>query len=531
MVLNYFKSAFRNIKKNKIYSLINLLSLCIGIACCILIYTYVKYELSYDEFFDHADQIYRLEFLAQNGDQLATRYANIPKYDNPGDIRSIPGIQKQTRFALMQTIYVQAKNKKIAEPHFIEADSHFFSLFSLPLIKGNRKTALKEPGSIVISKKIACKYFGTHKAMGQTLTLSVQGKKAEVTVTGIMENLPSNSHMQFDAVSSKSLSETLSGYKLADLYVAYTYLMLGKNQNPRTIKKQLAQLSSKNHPGPIDYKLQPLTDIHLQSSARYEIKPNSNIRNIYFLIAIGIILLIIASINFTSLSTAQALNRYTEAGVRKVLGAQKRQLIAQFLFEAIFFALISLILSFATIYLLLPQFNTLTGISFTMTDFLNLKLVSLFLLVSLGIGILAALYPAIVMSAFQPVTTLKGIAPTGQKGSSLWKSIVVIQFAGSIAMIIGTVTIYRQLSYIQNKNLGFNKDRVVTFQNPDGKHYKPLQSQIKSVPGVQQVAISSFIPGVSKTGGTGLVKAEGRTVTLIFHWVSVGYNYFDTYHI
>lgn len=531
MLYNYFKAAFRNIKKKKIHSVINLLSLCVGITCCILIYMYVKHGLSYDDFFDRADQIYRLEFIAQHGEKLATRYANISSHENPGNINSISGIKNQSRFAILSSIYVQTKGKKIVEPHFIEADNHFFSLFSLPLIKGNRKTVLNEPGSIVISKKIARKYFENQEAVGRILTLSQSGKKTEVTVTGIMDNLPSNTHLQFDAVTSSSVSEELYDRSLSDMFVAYTYLMLGNNQNPKDIQAQLIQRSKKNHPNPIDYKLQPLTDIHLHSSARYEIKSNSNIRYIYFLIAIGIILLIITSINFTSLSTAQVLNRYTEAGVRKVLGAQKGQLITQFLFEAVLFALISLAFSYLAIYLLLLQFNTLMGISFILSDFLNPKSFTFFLSISLGIGILAALYPAIILSAFQPVKTLKGIAPSGRKGSALWKWIVVIQFAGSIAMIIGTVTIYRQLSYIQNKDLGFNKDHVVTFLNPDGMHYKPLHSQIQSIPGVQKVTISSFIPGINNTGGTGRVQAEGRSDTLIFHWVSVDYNYFDTYDV
>lgn len=531
MLRNYLKTAFRNFRKNKVHSLINLLSLCIGFTCCILIYTYVSHELSYGDFLKKYEQIYRIESTVHNNNQLATRYANLNGTSNPGQITSIPGIKNQSRFTPLPSIYVQVNDKKIVESNFLVSDQQFLSLFSFPLIKGNRKSALDNPNSIVISKETAQKYFGNQRALGKTLTLSLRGKKKDVKVTGILAEIPTNSHLQFDAVASRSVAKALLNTKLADRFAGYNYIRIGKNQAPNDIEQQLIKHSETTNSRPIEYRLQPLTDIHLHSSDRYELSTNSNIRYIYFLTAIGVILLIIAGINFASLSTSQALNRYTEAGIRKVLGAQKGQLIAQFLFETIFLTLVAFLLSYLVIFLILPSFNSLTNIPFLFSDFLNLQSFSIFLLVSIAIGIIVALYPAVVLSAFKPVKTLKGIAPSGKKGSTLWKSIVVVQFTASIAMIICTITIYNQLSYIQDKNLGFQKERIITFNNTLGSNYSSLKSRLKDTPGVQQVTMSSFVPGINKTSGTAQIQPKGRSDTLVFNWTAVDYNFFETYDI
>lgn len=531
MLRNYLKTAFRNIRKNKIHSLINLLSLCIGFSCCILIYTYVSYELSYDDFFEDADQLYRIELITQKNNELATRYANLPRSSNPGELNSIPGIKNQSRFATLPLIYVQANDKKLAESDFLVGDKQFFALFSYRLLDGNRNNVLERPNSIVLSKSTAQKYFGQEEAMGKTLTLTWRGHKTDLTVTGITENTPSNSHLHFDAVTSSSVTEALFDTKLANFYQAYNYVKLAQNESPDKIQKQLIEHSKNTDSYTREYRLQPLTDIHLYSADRHEIGTNSDIQYIYFLTAIGIILLLVAGINFTSLSTAQALNRYTEAGIRKVLGARTNQLITQFLFEAIFLALFALLLSYLIIYLILPSFNTLAGTPFQFSDFLTFPTLAIFMLATASIGTLVALYPAFILSAFQPVNTLKGVTPSGSKGSELWKSIVVIQFAASITMIICTVTIYQQLSYIQNKDLGFQKERIVTFDNVLGQNYRSLKSRLQDKPGVQQVTMSSYVPGISKTGGTAQIKALGRSDTLAFNWTAVDYNFFDTYDI
>lgn len=527
MLFNYFKTALRNIRKNKIQSLANLLSLCIGITCAILIYTYVSYEMSYDRFFTNADQIYRLEYNTSFDGQLNTRYAFINKYMQPENLNAIPGIKRRTRFVPLADIFVEANNKKVDESNFWVADSIFFKIFDFTFIEGTHANALSQPNSIVLTRQTARKYFAEQKILGKEITVSFQKEDVPLIVTGVIQ-LPSNTHLQFDAVASKDLYDSIYYMNFSEAYTAYNYLQLKKKQNHALVE---AQIYGINNSSSIDYHLKPLTDIHLQSAARGEISPNSDLRYIWILSAIAVILLIIAAINFTSLATAQTLQRYKEAGLRKVLGADRRQLVGQFLVEAILFALFALLAGYVIIFFVLPFFNSLAGNEFSFAEYFNLSSVILFTLAAVIIGLLAGVYPAILLSAFQPVKTLKGITPSGKKGASIWKSIVVVQFAASIAMIICTATIYRQLQYIQNKNLGFNKDRIITITNLFGEQVYPMKEQLNSIPGIENVSVSSYVPGVSETSGTGLVQVPGRSDSLTFNWISVDYNYFDTYKI
>lgn len=532
MFKNYVKTTFRNFKKYKLYTIINVCSLCIGITVSFLVYKYVSHELSYDRFFKNADQIYRLEHYSQLGGGLNNRYANLNQTTNPGYLNSIPGIVNQTRFAILPTVFIETGENKLTEPKFWVADSSFFSTFSFPFINGNKETALSEPNSLVITKKIAQKYFETSdKALGKVVTVTFQNSSVDVTVTGIVENVPSNSHLQFDGIASSSLYSGLFQRDLSEAYLGYNYLQLEEGRNPAEIENQVEDRSKTNYPEPIDYELQPLTDIHLYSSANGEISPNSDIRYIYFFVLIAGILLIIASINFTSLATVQNLQRYKEAGIRKVLGANRGQLVGQYLFETVTLSLVVTAGAVLLIYSILPHFNNLTGIPLPLSNLLNPPSASLLLLVSIMVGIFAGFYPAILLSAFQPVKTLKGITPSGKKGAPLWQTIVVIQFASTIAMIICTATIYRQLNFIQTKNLGFEKERIVTFHNTMGPEFAPLKSRLASIPGVQSVSVSSYIPGVSRTGGTAMIQAPGISDTLTFNWISVDFDYFDTYGI
>jgi len=532
MFKNYLKTTLRNFKKFKLYTVINLFSLCIGLSVSFLVYKYVSFELSYDRFFSKAEQIYRLEHYSQLGGNLNNRYANINQHVNPGYLASIPGIVNQTRFALLPTVFIETEQKRIAESDFWVADSSFFSVFNFSFVRGNSNTALSESNSLIITEKIAKKYFGdSSQALGRRLRITFQNSNVDATVTGVIENIPPNSHLRFDGIGSANLYEGLFQRNLSEAYRAYNYLQLEEGQNPAEIEELLSENSKKTHLQAIDYSLQPLTDIHLYSSARYEISPNSDIRYIYFFILFAGIILIISAVNFTNLATAQNLQRYKEAGIRKVLGANRIQLIGQFLFEAIILSILVTSTVFLVTYFILPHFNSLTGISFSFSDVLNFNSLLLLLFVSTTVSILAAIYPAFLLSAFQPVNTLKGITPSGRKGASIWRTIVVIQFTTTIAMIVCSATVYRQLNFIQSKNLGFEKEHIVTFYNPLGTEFASLKSRLASIPGVQSVSISSYIPGVSRTGGTATVKATGIPDTLTFNWISVDYDYFDTYGI
>jgi putative ABC transport system permease protein len=449
-------------------------------------------------------------------------------------LNSISGIERGTRFAILSnssvSLFVRANHKKIVETNIYAADSSFFTIFNFHFIAGNRETALAQTNSIVLSKRTAQKYFGDQNAIGHTMTIIYRHKKFTGIVRGVAK-VPSNTHLQFNAVVSKEVLKAIFGIKLSQVGLGYDYVQLKRSQNPTAIAKQIQKINKSKYTKSITYRLEPITHIHLHSHARYELSPNSNIRYIYFLIVIAIILLIIAGINFTSLATAQNLQRYKEAGIRKVLGAQKGQLIAQFLVEVIGISLLALLISYIIVDLTLPLFDDFAGVTFHISHFLTPITLIVFIGGTIVLGILAGLYPALLFSAFQPVKTLKGASPSGKKGATIWKSIVVIQFAVSIIMIICTLTIFRQLHFIQHKDLGFNKNHIITFANFMGPHYNAFESRLKDVKGVKNVTVSSYIPGTSKTSGTGPVNVSGRPDTLIFDWISNDYNYLATYSI
>jgi putative ABC transport system permease protein len=533
MFQTYFKTALRNFKKHKLHSVINLVGLCLGLTCALYIFVYVHHELSYESFFTHADQIYRIESRTNFSGKKGTLYANTTQNVIPRNLKSVPGVKQQTRFAILLkapfSLFIKANQKKLAATKVWAADSSFFKIFNFHFIAGNPKTALMHSNGIVLSEQTAQKFFGRHHAIGRSVTLFWRQKKIPLIVRGVV-NVPFNTHLQFHAVTSKTVFKDMFGIPMSKAGLAYNYLELKRGQDPVQIAKEIKP-AIKNGANNTTYRLEPITRIHLHSHARYELSPNSNIRYIYFLIAIAIILLIIAGINFTSLATAQNLQRYKEAGIRKVLGAQKGQLIGQFLVEVIGISLLALLISYIIADLTLPLFNNFAGVAFHFSRFLTPITLIVFIGGTILLGILAGLYPALLFSAFQPVKTLKGASPSGKKGATIWKSIVVVQFAVSIIMIICTLTIFRQLRFIQHKDLGFNKNHIITFANFMGSHYKVFESRLKNIKGVKNVTVSSYIPGTSKTSGTALVIVPSQADSFTVDWIATDYNYFKTYGI
>lgn len=533
MFRTYFKTTWRNLKKHKLHNGINLAGLCIALTCALFIFVYVHHQLSYEKFFKQADQIYRLEYKGGFTGEKKMLYANINSAVNPGPLKSISGVKRQTRFAASQQVplFVKANHKKLAVSKIWYADSSFFKVFSFHFIAGDRKTALTQPNSVVLSQQTAQKFFGHSRAVGHTLTILSGQKQIPLIVRGVVK-VPSNTHLQFHAVTSKAVYKDLYGISLSKVYWAYNYLKLKKGQDPVRIAKEISSMTKRPSGSKINYRLEPISRIHLYSHARGELSPNSNIRYIYFLSVIAFILLIIAGINFMSLATAQNLQRYKEASIRKVLGAYRRQLTGQYLAETAGISLIALVISYIIVYFLLPAFNDFAGASLPFSSFLTPLTLIVFIGGTIILGILAGLYPAVLFSSFRPTRMLKSLGTSGKGGALLWKSIVVIQFAISIAMIICTLTITRQMHYIQQKDLGFNKSNIITFPNYfGGTHYKTFESRIRKLGGVKNVTVSSYIPGTSRTSGTTLVTVPGQKDSLTFYWISTDYNYLKTYGI
>ena len=504
MFKSYFKIAFRNLWKNKIFSAINIFGLSAGLACCILIFLFIQNELSYDTFNAKANNIYRLTSTMQstNGERAL---AVTPAPWAPLMKNDFPEIKEYVRLLKAEKTDIgQPGQKHFYETGLLYADSTFFNVFSFALEKGDIQHALEKPNSIVLTEEAAKKYFGNKNPIGKTLEVNSFVGMLNVEVTAIAKKLPDNSHFKFNALVSLQSLGDLSNFWSYHMF--QTYLLLGNNSSAASLEKKFPSFVNKyiiNNPqadGKQDIHLQPLTSIHLHSNMTGELDVNSDITYVYVFAGVAIFILLIACFNFTNLSTARSLVRAKEVGLRKVIGATRKQLLAQFLGETTLFAFISLLLAVTITYLLLPLFNQLSQrqlqIDFSKNYALSAVLVSLVI----SVGLFAGLYPAIILSAFKPIEVLKGKFIRGSKGVSFRKLLVTLQFVVSIALIAATVLVYRQLNFLQNKKLGFDKENVLVLSLPkdmDTLKLASFKASLLNEPSVLSVAGSSSVPGVN----------------------------------
>ena len=462
MLKNYFKMALRNLVHHKAYSLINISGLAIGMTASILILLWVQNELSYDRFNNDADRIYRITCNASDF-RAAVNPAGMPA----GLQTEMPEIKNTVRLSHLSTEIFASGNRKFEEKQVFYADSTFLQMFSYPLVRGNRLTALMRPDAVLLTEEMAKKYFGGTDALGKTLRLN---NSDLVTVTGVLANIPFNSHLQFDFILPMSaIGQDNADIKnnVWDNFNFYTYVELDKYFVPAaaSISKLCSQMDEiyKKHVTDIKVKfqLQPLTSIHLHSNGLQVDLPghgNAQYVNIFFIVAIFI--LVVACINFMNLATARSARRAKEIGVRKVSGALRGQLIKQFLGESLFISFFALLLAIALVVLVLPGFNELSGknLSIHFTD-ANL-LITLFA-IALFTGLISGSYPALFLSGFQPVKVLKGNIKSMGGNLIFRNALVTTQFIVSILLLIGTVVIYNQLQFIRNKDLGFDKENLL----------------------------------------------------------------------
>ena len=498
----------RNLWKNKGYSAINNLGLAIGLATCLLILIYVMDELSYDKFYKKADRIYRVDadinfggthwILAVAPDPLA---ATLKK--------DFPQVEEAARFRDYGGIRIKKGNENLQENKVIFVDSTLFNVFSLPFIAGDPKTALTDPLSVVITEKMAKKYFNTTDAVGKTLVVNDTSNRK---VTAVIKNIPSQSHFNFDFFLPLRSEESRSGNWLSNNF--NTYIVLKEGADPKKLESQFDAVINKylapqalqvfhatmeefkKTGGHVYYSLMPLTQIHLHSSKTAELGANGSMQYVYIFSAIATFILLIACVNFMNLSTARSSNRAKEVGVRKVLGSSKQNLINQFLTESVLISFIALILAIGIAKLLLPYFNQVSGKQIDIGLFSRPWLLPVLLLLVLVVGVLAGSYPSFYLSSFQPVTVLKGKIAGGFKRSWLRSSLVVFQFAISIILIVGTVVIYSQLNFIRNRKLGFDREHILVIQNcyPLGKQAKTFRNELFNIRGVEGATMSGFLP-------------------------------------
>ncbi len=471
MLKNYFKIAWRNIAKNKLFSAINIVGLSIGIACCAIISLYVTYELSYDAYNEQSANLYRLTTVSFEPDKMA-HFAHTAPIVAERIKLNFPEVEDFVRLNSSQRI-ISYGNIKQFDTRIFYADSGLLNLFSFDLLEGNKR-ALSSPYSIVLTESAAKRYFGETNGFGKILKFS---DTINLLVTGIIKDIPVNSHFSADCFISRATLSDMNknsedwkfGQKEWLNCDSYSYVLLKPGSNSKTLQdkinvmleKEMAdfikQAGIKTH---ID--LQPVTDIHLKSHLEDEFKGsvNGDIRYVYLFSAAALFIMLIACCNFINLSTARSLNRSKEIGLRKVIGAERRQLISQFLGESVLFTIIASILSLILLVSSIPLFNSLLGI----TLHFSLKLVWFYIAIILIVGLLAGLYPALLMSSFSPIVSLKGKISHNIKDVVFRKGLVVFQFSITIILIIGTSLILKQLDYLQNRDIGLNKDQVVSIK-------------------------------------------------------------------
>jgi len=517
MLKNYIKTALRNIRKQKGYSLINILGLAIGMASCLLILMYVQHELSYDRYHDHADRIYRVAGSYRMGGrsfETATVGAPVAK----ALVDDYPEIEDAVRFRDKGSFVIRYGDNSYKERHIVYADSSFLRMFNIPLIKGNPGTALADPNMLILNKKTAEKYFGNEDPIGKILKLD---DKYDYKVTGLFEKIPTNTHFHFDILLSMgSLKESKELIWLNNNF--NTYIRLTEGTDPKALEAKFPGMLKK-YMGPqiklltgkswdeidtseisAEFYLQPLTDIHLHSDLLAELEPNSDVKYIYIFSAIALFVLLIASINFMNLSTARAAGRSKEVGIRKVLGSHRKQLIKQFLTESTLLSLVSMGFALLFIRLVLPAFNSLSGKELMLADMTKGVVVTAVFAITLLTGFLAGSYPAFFISSFRPANVLKGKLKTGIKTGHFRSGLVIFQFAASVILIIGTFVVYNQLRYIQNKKLGFEKEQVLILGNTYllGNQAKSFKDEVLSSHLFLNGTISGCLPTPSERNST-----------------------------
>lgn len=510
MVKNFYFTTLRNLLKHKSYFLINVLGLAIGMASFIFISLYVFNELSYDKFHANHENIFRVRTESViRGEPRNRATAAAPMARTM--MNNYPEVLGATRIMRHGSLLIGSGSEKINEEHILFADSSFFSVFSFKLLKGNPKTVLLHPKSIVLSKDYARKYFGNSEPIGQKMVIE---DTTFYTVTGVVENVPSNSHIQFDmlvSLSTKSISRT-NQWIGTDLH---TYVTLRDNSRTDELQSKMRQIfydhiapeieyytgmtikDWENTGNMVGFNLTPIKDIHLHSIATGELEPTGNITYIYAYSLIGIIILFIAIFNFVNLATAHSVTRAKEVGVRKVIGSTKNNLILQFILESVVLSLIGGLFAVVLIFAFKTPFKDLIGndLAFDITSgYIGwLAIIALAVLV----GVVAGSYPAFVIAAFQPVKVLKGnFSPVG-KGGWLRNLLVTLQFSASMVIIMGTMVVYNQIDYMLTKNLGFDKDQILVVKRPDwlNRSQEVFKNELVKSPDIQIVANSKTIPG------------------------------------
>jgi putative ABC transport system permease protein len=537
MLRNYLKIALRNITGNPLFSAINIVGLAIGLACCIIITVFVRYELSYDEHWSNADRIHRVtrDFF---GNDL--RLAAIAPPIAPLLAQDFPEIEDITRLLAPGRITLIRDEVTFNEENLAIADPNVFEFFDLEFVSGDPASALAGPMNLVLTERAADRYFGSEDPMGKTLNIMGQ---ADLTITAIIRDLPDNTHMAFEALASIHAIPLMMGEGALESWGSnnyYTYLRLPEGYDPDQLESRFEDFIIKHRgedgPSGTALYLQALTDIHLTSNRDGEWRPNGSIAVVSTFSAVAFVVLLIACVNFMNLTTARSTQRAKEVGIRKVVGAEQSQLVVQFLGESVLLTVFAMLLAIAMVELVLPVFAAFLEkpLQFSLADPATL---STLVVGAVAVGLFAGSYPAFYLSHFRPIDVLKGAA-SGTGSAILRRVLVVFQFATSIALLIATGVVMAQMHYARNMDLGYDKSRNIVAGLPFFADlwgiYEPLKAELEAHPDILSVVYSSRVPSMQNLDGSGYV-AEGEQVTMetieALADIKVDYQWFDHYDI
>jgi len=514
MILTYFKIAFRRLQKSRLYTLINLVGLTVGISSCLLIGLFIINELSYDRFNQNADRIVRMTM--QFGEGGKEKYALTGTKAGPQLQRTFPQVESFVR-TINGSVVMKYGSQMYIEKRFVYADSSFFKIFSFPLLEGDPKTALDAPNKVVITQSMAKKYFGNDEPIGKILSVGWYGPPKIFQVTGVTADAPENSQIKFDFIGAFS---TLSASKHEEWWTAnYTTYLLLKNKDQLTgFQHQLDNYMKDVSRGelklaansPLTYNLEPMLWVHLHSQLN-GLEPSGSITKVYGLGIIALLILIIACINYTNLATVQSSAKSTEIGIRKVLGAQKSQLFGQFIGESFLLTLIALVFAVVLAIVFLPYFNQLTGKQLSFMVWMHPLPILVMLALCVFIAFASGSYPAFVLSNVRLISILKSGLKLTSSGGFFRQALIVLQFTISVGLIAFTIVVVQQLSYIRHKDLGYDKDHVIVITTDDNahQHYEALKTEIARMPGVTSVSGANAMP-TSVQWGDGITADDGH---------------------
>jgi putative ABC transport system permease protein len=560
MLKNYLKIAFRNLLKDKVFSLINIFGLAVGMAAFLLILHYVQFERNYEKFLDNSENIYRVSLdQYRNNELVITSAENYPGV-GPTFMEELPEVNGFARLYNMGyknnivITYEDAATGPVQFRHrkFLYADSSFLPMLGYPMALGDAATALAEPFSAVISETYATMYFGDENPIGKSLRLQDDDYNDETCkVTGVFKDLPANTHLSFDVLFSYETLYTRGdwapgrynqSWQRSDMY---TYIDVAPGTDPIQLEEKFPDIVIKSNPGLAEQNrrdelhLQHLTDIHLYSDLAEEAEANGDARAVYFLGIIGIFILIIAWINYINLSTSKAMERANEVGVRKAMGAFKKQLIWQFLAESAIINFFAILLTLLIVLSTLSTFNNLTGLSLTVTSLFSMWFISLVPALWFVGTLLSGIYPAFVISSYQPISVLRGKLRNSQGGALLRRGLVTFQFMASVFLIAGTAIVYQQLEFLKSQDIGVNIDRILVVERPGvssrerevfNSNVDAFRDELMKNPSIKAVTSSVTIPGKKreyKVGAKRYGHTDDEIITLRIN--SMDYNFIDVF--